>query len=102
MFNAAGTTSAGLVVLDEGSRQLALFGANGNPSVTVTQDEAGTVGFVLCDRSGAPRGTFVLAPDGQPRLPLVDAEGRTVFEAPEAAEFEYGAVAEGKSTPPAR
>ena len=69
--------------------------------MTITQDEEGTLGIVLCDRDGAPRGSFVLAPDGKPRLRLVDGEGRTVFEAPEGAEFEYRAVAAEKRTPPA-
>jgi len=34
-------------------------------------------------RDGAARASFTLAPDGQPRLRLVDGEGRAMSEAPE-------------------
>ncbi len=66
--------------------------------MTINQDEDGTVGIVLCDRDGAPRASFTLASDGQPRLRLADGEGRVVFEAPEGGEFEYGTVTAEKSS----
>ena len=53
------------------TRNLVLEGADGKPRATFAELADGTLGLILLDRSGAPRASLGVSPDGAPALKLV-------------------------------
>jgi hypothetical protein len=84
---------------------MALFGPNGNPSVTLSQDDDGRLGLTLYDEQGTSRAEIGLSSDGAVRLRLADEDGKCLFQSPEPApparaeRFEY--AGDASAAPPA-
>jgi hypothetical protein len=65
----------------DGSSSLHLVESEGKGGVMVTMT-FGVAGVQLTDKTGSPRASLAVRPDGQPSLEVFDANGNVAWEAP--------------------